>query len=193
VHERAGGGASFRVHLTRAQSDSGLVALAQPEDARRRISEARIFKVLVVDDDPIFSRTIRRALKPHEVRTAAAASEAEVLLLDRSYEPDLVLCDVFLPGQNGDALHARIRSERPALAERFVFVTGGALGRTEAEYVKQSGCPSLLKPVEVQTVLELLDGSHVADSGPPKSVRTLNAPASPSSRSSAPPTTRKRY
>jgi FixJ family two-component response regulator len=104
------------------------------------------------------------------------------------------LCDVFLPGQNGDTLHARVRSERPAIAARFVFVTGGALGRAEAEYIKRSGCPSLLKPVEASTVLELLDGSRLADSSPPKSVRTLNSPSSPSSRrSSAPPTTKRRY
>ncbi|HEY2410147.1 MAG TPA: ATP-binding protein, partial [Polyangiaceae bacterium] len=193
VHERVGGGASFRVLLTRAQTDSGLMPLAQPEEARPRVSEARLYRLLVVDDDPIFSRTIRRALKPHDVRSAAAASEAEVLLLDRSYEPDLVLCDVFLPGQNGDALHARVRSERPAIAARFVFVTGGALGRAEAEYIKRSGCPSLLKPVEASTVLELLDGSRLADSSPPKSVRTLNAPSPSSRRSSAPPTTKRRY
>ncbi|HEY4102735.1 MAG TPA: ATP-binding protein [Polyangiaceae bacterium] len=194
VHERVGGGASFRVLLTRAQTDSGLMPLAQPEEARPRVSEARLYRLLVVDDDPIFSRAIRRALKPHDVRSAAAASEAEVLLLDRSYEPDLVLCDVFLPGQNGDTLHARVRSERPAIAARFVFVTGGALGRAEAEYIKRSGCPSLLKPVEASTVLELLDGSRLADSSPPKSVRTLNSPSSPSSRrSSAPPTTKRRY
>ena len=46
---------------------------------------------------------MRRALKPHVVRTAAAASEAEVELLDRHYTPDLVLCDIFLPGRTGDA------------------------------------------------------------------------------------------
>ena len=135
---------------------------------------------------------MRRALKPHVVRMAAAASDAEVQLLDRRYDPDLVLCDVFLPGRNGDTLHARIAAIRPELANRFVFVTGGALGRAEAEYLKNSGCPTLFKPVELQTILDLLEGSG-PESAAPNSVRTLNAPtAVPGARApSAPPSTRR--
>src|SRR5450432_4568122 len=138
---------------------------------------------------------MRRALKPHVVRTAGAASEAEVALLDPTYTPDLVLCDVFLPGRNGDTLHARIAARRPELAERFVFVTGGALGRTEAEYLKNSACPTLFKPVELKTIIDLLDDNG-PDSAPPNSVRTLNSPsvavgARASSTPSGPPTTRR--
>ena len=90
---------------------------------------ARRKQVLVVDDDPVFSRTIRRSLKPHDVKTCAAASEAQALLLDAAYAPDLILCDVFLPGANGNLLHSRVARQRPEIARRFVFVTGGALGK----------------------------------------------------------------
>ncbi|HEV8547802.1 MAG TPA: response regulator, partial [Polyangiaceae bacterium] len=131
-------------------------------------------RILVIDDDPILSRTLRRALKPHEVRTASSASEAEIALLDPGYSPDLVVCDVFLPGANGHALHQRVQAQRPHIADRFVFVTGGALGRAEADYIKSSGRPTLLKPVDVKALVALFapDGSH--DSAPPQSVRTLS-------------------
>ncbi|MEO7036069.1 MAG: ATP-binding protein, partial [Polyangiaceae bacterium] len=74
VHDRAGGGASFRVLLTRVQEDSGLIPLMlmPVRAAKQRIAEARPRQVFVVDDDPVFSRTMRRALKPHVVRTAAS-------------------------------------------------------------------------------------------------------------------------
>jgi DNA-binding NtrC family response regulator len=146
--------------------------------------------VFVVDDDPVFSRTMRRALKPHVVRTAGSASEAEVTLLDPTYKPDLVLCDVFLPGRNGDTLHSRISARRPELASRFVFVTGGALGRAEAEYLRNSGCPTLFKPVELKTIKDLLE-DDAPESGPPNSVRTLHPPVSAQKRSSSPPSTRR--
>ncbi|HVJ20500.1 MAG TPA: hybrid sensor histidine kinase/response regulator, partial [Polyangiaceae bacterium] len=129
VHQRAGGGASFRVVLPRARVADNNVQHT-PLPSRDDDGDRRVF---VVDDDPIFSRTLSRGLKPHEVRTAASASEAEMILLDPSYEPDLVVCDVFLLGANGDALHQRIRARRPELASRFVFVTGAALGGREAE------------------------------------------------------------
>jgi signal transduction histidine kinase/ActR/RegA family two-component response regulator len=190
VHDRAGGGASFRVLLTRIQEDSGLIPLIPMRAPKQRMIEARPRQVFLIDDDPVFARSMRRALKPHIVRTAATASEAEVQLMDPNYNPDLVLCDVFLPGRNGDTLHARMAARRPELAARFVFVTGGALGRAEAEYLKNCACPTLFKPVELKTLKDLLE-DDAPDSAPAASVRTLNPPSmSASRRSSAPPSSR---
>jgi len=183
VHERAGGGASFRVLLPRAREDSGLLALPIPSPARAVLAPLRRKQVLVVDDDPVFARTIRRSLKPHEVKTCAAASEAQALLLDAAYSPDLVLCDVFLPGANGNLLHSRVAKQRPEIARRFVFVTGGALGKDEAAYLRASGCNTLFKPVELKSLLELLDDPTPASS-PPNTIKTLlQEPPSSSNRS----------
>jgi signal transduction histidine kinase/ActR/RegA family two-component response regulator len=183
VHERLGGGASFRVLLPRAREDSGLLALPLPSPPRAPLTPVRRKQVLVVDDDPVFSRTIRRSLKPHEVRTCAAASEAQGMLLDAAYSPDLVLCDVFLPGANGNLLHSRVARQRPEIARRFVFVTGGALGKEEASYLRASGCTTLFKPVELKTLLELLEDPSPASS-PPNTVKTLlQEPPSSSNRS----------
>jgi ActR/RegA family two-component response regulator/anti-sigma regulatory factor (Ser/Thr protein kinase) len=196
VHDRAGGGASFRVLLTRVREDSGLIPIVPVRAAKQRAVETRPRQVFVIDDDPVFTRSIRRALKPHDVRTVGAASEAEVQLLDPNYTPDLVLCDVFLPGRNGNTLHARVAARRPELGKRFVFVTGGALGRAEAEYLKNCDCPTLFKPIELKTVLDLLDDEE-AESSPAASVRTLNPPSANGRRSSssrppnAPPSTRR--
>ncbi|HXK19414.1 MAG TPA: hybrid sensor histidine kinase/response regulator, partial [Polyangiaceae bacterium] len=184
VHERAGGGASFRVLLPRAREDSGILALSVPAPVRAVLTPARRKQVLVVDDDPVFSRTIRRSLKPHEVKTCAAASEAQALLLDATYAPDLVLCDVFLPGANGNLLHSRVAKQRPDIAKRFVFVTGGALGKDEAAYLRTSGCTTLFKPVELKSLLELLEDPH-PESGPPNTVKTLQQQA-PSSSNKTP-------
>ena len=185
VHDRAGGGASFRVLLTRVREDSGLIPLSPMRAPKQKTFDTRPRQVFVVDDDPVFARSVRRALKPHVVRTAAAASEAEVALLDRNYTPDLVLCDVFLPGRNGDTLHARVAARRPDLATRFVFVTGGALGRAEAEYLKNCDCPTLFKPVELKTIRDLLE-VDAPESSPSASVRTLNPPSASGRRSSIP-------
>ena len=183
VHQRTGGGASFRVLLPRAREDSGVLALPVATAPRAVIVPVRRKHVLVVDDDPVFSRTIRRSLKPHDVKTCGAASEAQAMLLDPAYAPDLVLCDVFLPGANGNLLHSRIARHRPEIARRFVFVTGGALGKDEASYLRASGCTTLFKPVELRSLLELLEDPNPASS-PPNTVKTLlQEPPSSSNRS----------
>jgi signal transduction histidine kinase/ActR/RegA family two-component response regulator len=185
VHERSGGGAAFHVLLPRVDGD-GLPSLSEtplPPSAGHG-GERRI---LVIDDDPVLSRTLRRGLKPHDVRTASSVSEAEILLLDPGYSPDLVVCDVFLPGANGHVLHQRVRAQRPHVADRFVFVTGGALGRAEADYIKLSGRPTLLKPVDVKSLLGLLAPSDGHDSTPPTSVRTLSEAGTSERPTLAPP------
>jgi hypothetical protein len=72
------------------------------------------------------------------------------------------------------------------VAERFVFVTGGGLGRAEADYLKSSGRPALVKPIDVKSLLSLLEPTESPDSSPPASVKTLSEPGS-SERPTLPP------
>jgi CheY-like chemotaxis protein len=117
-------------------------------------------QVLVVDDDPVFSRAARRALKPHHVREANTASEAEIILHDHGYLPDLVVCDLMLPGADGTTLHRRVFETRPEVASRFLFVTGGTLGKDTADYIRASGCGALRKPIDLSTVRRHLSNPH---------------------------------
>ncbi len=166
------GGASFRVVLPRTTSAP---APSEPPRTGRRDTLTRL--VLIIDDDEVFARTMRRALKPHDVRIAHTASEGEILLLDPAFRPSLVICDVFLPGVNGDELHRRIAVKRSDLAPRFLFVTGGALNKTEADYIKASGCPTLFKPLDLKDVLAHLGVPDVDSIAP--SVRTLTRSSNP--------------
>jgi CheY-like chemotaxis protein len=184
VHERPGGGAAFHVLLPRVDADGLATVSGTPKPPS--LSRPGQRRVLVIDDDPVIARALRRGLKPHDVRTASSASEAEIALLDPEYVPDLVVCDVYLPGANGNVLHERILEKRPDVAERFVFVTGGGLGRVEADYLKGSGRPALVKPIDVKSLHALLEPSRASDSSPPASVKTLGEPGA-SERPTLPP------
>ena len=168
VVNRAGGGASFRVMLP---SLTPRVPVDRP--SKRVPPTSALPKLMVIDDDPVFTRTVRRGLKECDVQTAPSASDAEMALTSAEYVPDLVLCDVFLPGLNGHLLHERINKINPDLASRFVFVTGGALSKEEADYLRSSGCPTLFKPLNLDHIREIL-----SDRGPEstRNLRTLQGP-----------------
>jgi signal transduction histidine kinase/DNA-binding NarL/FixJ family response regulator len=151
-----GGGASFRVLLPRlsvtgVSSDARLAPTLPPPQELVEVKH-----VFVVDDDELFTRTVKRALKPYDVRTASNASEAEIALLDPRYAPHVVLCDLGLPGMTGDQLHARINAHRPLIAAHFIFVTGGACTKREADYLRASGCPTLIKPIDMKDIWNAL-------------------------------------
>ena len=150
------GGASFRVLLPRlsvtgVSSGARLAPTLPPPEEKVEVKH-----VFVIDDDELFTRTVKRALKPHDVRIASTASEAESALLDPLYAPYVVLCDLGLPGMTGDQLHARINAHRPLIAAHFIFVTGGACTKREADYLRASGCPTLIKPIDMKDILNAL-------------------------------------
>ena len=145
---RDGGGSSYRLVIpaiasTNHQSGNFPLVSTNPE-----IVGGNLHDVLIVDDDPVFSRSARRALKPHRVLESATASEAEFQLLQSQFDPSIVVCDLMLPGSDGTELHARIRDARPDLAQRFLFVTGGTLSKATADYIRNSGCLAFQKPFD---------------------------------------------
>lgn len=126
-------------------------------------------RILIVDDDPMFARALRRALSPHEVRVSSTAGEAELLLLKGDFVPHLVVCDLWLPGSSGRTLHQRIRASLPEIASRFVFVSGAPLTERDRAYFRDAGCRTMTKPIQLE---ELLDAGSIA---PPKPGRLNQA------------------
>jgi len=101
----------------------------------------------VVDDDPLVVRSMVRALRGYRVDVAMDAAEARRRLeAHPSYA--LVLCDVVMPGLDGTTLYRQVRERRPELAQRFVFITGGALDVETRRFLEDAPVPTLTKPLE---------------------------------------------
>jgi CheY-like chemotaxis protein len=60
---------------------------------------------------------------------------------------DVVLCDLMMPDGSGMELHARMVKERPDLAAKMIFVTGGAFTEGAEAFLRDTPNPCLLKPV----------------------------------------------
>jgi signal transduction histidine kinase/DNA-binding NarL/FixJ family response regulator len=137
-------------------------------------------RIAWIDDDEMFLRSMRRVLEDWDICSAQTAGEGERLLEQESVE--LVFCDVGLPDGSGHLVHAAVKARNPALASRFVFVTGGVITPEVADYLIASGCPTLLKPVNAEEIRAMLEGEEAGDATP-TSARTLrDAASSPPAR-----------
>lgn len=147
------GGALFRAVLPRATSAK--------KERRTSLSSATLRKItpgpsiLWIDRDEVFAAGARRALDTCDVRTAASAADGERLVLGQP-APEIVFCELDLPDGSGLDLHAKIAKQSPDLAARFVFVTDGVLSPERAAYVLASGCPTILKPLDLDDVRSLV-------------------------------------
>jgi DNA-binding NarL/FixJ family response regulator len=124
-------------------------------------------RVLIVDDHPVvregFSQLFEFVDGIDPVGTAAEGVEAMNRIPE--LEPDLVLLDMHLPGEDGATIAARIRKEHPSV--RIVIFTGGA----EAEDIRRARAAGvegvLLKtmpvPDLINAIKEAADGHQVLD------------------------------
>lgn len=124
VESEVGQGTRFTVRL--APSAVAAVAAPAPGPAAQARPAARRSRVLVVDDEQLVAEAIERVLaEEHEVVTVGGGRAAlERLRVERF---DVVVCDLLMPEMSGADLWAELHREDPALATRFVVVTGAGL------------------------------------------------------------------
>jgi CheY-like chemotaxis protein len=113
-------------------------------------------RLLLVDDEPALARTLKLLLsEAHDVTAVTTGQEAlEILLGNDSF--DLVLCDLMMPQVTGMDIHTRLVAERPQMAERIVFMTGGAFTARAADFLKRVTNARLEKPFSTDAVETLL-------------------------------------
>lgn len=106
-------------------------------------------RTLIVDDEPLARRRLRRLLMEHQdvevVAEAASGHEAVTAALE--HRPDLVFLDVRMPGGDGLAALRELRSKLPEeLRPLAVFTT--AFEEHAVEAFELEGIDYLVKPVE---------------------------------------------
>lgn len=68
-------------------------------------------KILVVDDDPAINEMLTIVLEAEGFQTSSVTDGAEAVPAFRSFDPDLILLDLMLPGMNGIDICREIRKE----------------------------------------------------------------------------------
>jgi CheY-like chemotaxis protein len=114
-----------------------------------QVPDERRGRVLVVDDEPAIGRAIQRWLQTeHDVTAVTAARDA--LSRIAAGEPfDAILCDITMPEMTGGELHDELTRVAPEMAERMVFLTGGAFTKDSMEFLARVKNPRIDKPFRV--------------------------------------------
>jgi two-component system, NtrC family, sensor kinase len=143
-------GAAFRVILPAHGVITGGVRPASvPPQARR-------LRVMILDDDDMMLRSMARSLRGRFECIPVRSVEAARASLERDDRIDAVLADVVMPGSGGFDLYQELLRDRPALASRTAFFSGGITSDELRNALEETGQPVLLKPVEVDRCVEVL-------------------------------------
>jgi CheY-like chemotaxis protein len=131
---------------------SGIIEIAY----HATVSEPAPRKILVVDDQPMLAKAIRRMLSGHDVTVAGGARDA-LTMLEGGARYDVIISDLMMPGMSGMELHAAITALAPEQVTRMVFMTGGAFTPQALAFFDEVGCPTLEKQFDRAGLLAVID------------------------------------
>ncbi len=117
-------------------------------------ANGRRARILLVDDEPAIGRALSLALGDLHDVVSVNGGGAAVELLARDDRFDVIFCDVTMPDLSGPEVFARA----PAVADRFVFLTGGSPDRETQHALAATGRPVLQKPFELATIHTFIAG-----------------------------------
>lgn len=129
-------------------------------------------RILVIDDQPSASSLVTLILNRSGFETRAENFPAHALSTALSFQPDIILLDVDMPGKDGGEVAHDMRAEPQLRDVPIVFLTS-LVSATEAGKgpIMRGGMPFLSKPVN-PSILTATVKRYLRESGTPVS-RTL--------------------
>lgn len=113
--------------------------------------------ILIIDDQPDLLEAVTSMLEVVGFRVVSASNGRAGLAAARAERPDLVLCDVTMPGFNGHQVLEALRGDATTAAVPFIFLT--ALGdRSDLRTGMNLGADDYLtKPAAPQEIVQAME------------------------------------
>lgn len=108
-------------------------------------------RILAIDDDPNIRRLLklRLEMKGYTVELAESGVDAVSRLKELSADPpDMVICDVYMPGMDGYGVCRRLRAAGWKMP--FLFLTSKGESADKARGLESGADDYLLKPFNLQ-------------------------------------------
>src|SRR5256885_2811550 len=118
-------------------------------------NKARDIRILVIDDEPMMSDSLRRHLEEEGYAIDTAATGAEAIDLFDGGAHHLVICDLQLPDMDGLTLLRHMKDSRPTT--EVIVVTGYGSVQTAVEATKAGAFYFVEKPFDFEELSPLVE------------------------------------
>ena len=160
------GGTRFVVELPALQKPrekpvevSPVLRLAPPAvGGNLSTAEHRAPRVLVVEDEPTVGGLIADVLRDEGMRVDVLRDGESALDLAEHEEYDLVICDLKMPGMDGQKFFQSLGKRRNPLQRRVLFVTGDVVAPRTQEFLERHRLPYVAKPFRVEELSRAVRG-----------------------------------
>ncbi len=121
------------------------------------IGDAGRYRVLVVEDDPAQAKYVALLLTNANIESQVIGEPLKVLDAIRSFRPDLVLMDLYMPDANGDELTAIIRDQDEFLDLPIIFLSSELDLDRQMDALRVGGDSFLAKPIQRKLLIDSIE------------------------------------
>jgi PAS domain S-box-containing protein len=126
---------------------------AEPGEAREpREVQAVGGRLLIVDDEVHVGEAMARMLESDHESVVVTSGQEAMRILEKDRRFDAVISDLMMPDITGMDLHQWLEVRHPRLAERMLFITGGAFTPKAKAFLSRVPNPRLEKPFDLQSL-----------------------------------------
>jgi len=126
-------------------------------------------RVLLVDDEKDFIEMLAQRLEARGFEVTTALSGEAALNVFTERELDVVVLDVLMPGKDGIETLKEIKKIKPLL--HVIMLTGNATVETAIEGMKQGAYDYLMKPTDMQDLVEKITRAYELKSAHEERIR----------------------
>jgi two-component system NtrC family sensor kinase len=158
ARSRMEGGATFEIEIpviSRFQEESVLTPELEPQAAQFE-DLVRGKHVLVVDDEKFILEFFVEVFQVFPMRVDTASDGHAALEKIKQVSYDVIITDFRMPLMSGKELFGWIRTNRPHLANRVVFVTGDTVSEETRTFFEDSSTHYLAKPFKIEEIKEAI-------------------------------------
>lgn len=149
-----GHGATFTVRLPYAMRRASSTPVGMPAVPPPRLEGIRI---LVVDDDERLRSALVTLLQRAGAVVESAESATVARSLVRSFSPDVLLCDIAMPGEDGYAFIRKLRDDSRGKAVAALALTAYASERDRKQAAEAGFDRHISKPVEFERLVTSIE------------------------------------
>jgi two-component system response regulator VanR len=113
--------------------------------------------LLLLEDDKDLASHLKMFLETEGFKVATAKDGMDGLRQVMATDFDIILCDVLMPNLPGNMFYIAVERTKPALAKRFIFITGHQSDQKINSFLKQVRGLCLFKPFQMHQLMETIN------------------------------------
>jgi signal transduction histidine kinase/CheY-like chemotaxis protein len=150
--EGAGKGALLTLRLPREEEPPALTEGARPAPPKKHP-----LQILVVEDNQDAAESLRLFLELYGYQVSLAYTGPDGVEAAKTVRPDVILCDIGLPGMDGFQVASALRRTPETATVRLIAVTGYGQEEDRRRALEAGFDVHLVKPVDPQKLLGYLN------------------------------------